>query len=150
MKEQLIRFASKSLLFLVIAGATCVSGGSVYAQSLYQGKFTLPFEARWGQAVLPAGDYTISLGNMTSPTNMMVIRDQKNGRTVAEVASGTIEDSKEGNSALLITTRGHQHVIYTLRLAETGQLFVSDPELARRVREQEKETKTIPVLQAAK
>jgi hypothetical protein len=147
MKQQLIRFASRSLLFLAIAGATCVSGSPVQAQSLFRGKFTLPYEARWGQAVLPAGNYTLSMGEAAA-SGTMLIREAKSGRTVAQIPTNIAEDSKAGNSALLIVTRGGKHIIYTLRLAETGQMFVSDPELARQVREQEKETKVIPILQA--
>ena len=51
---------------LLLAGSLCV--GRLTAQAgepVSAGKFTLPFEVRWGQAILPAGDYTYTLNSAT-------------------------------------------------------------------------------------
>jgi len=46
------------------AGSLCV--GRLTAQAdVAAGKFTLPFEVRWGQAILPAGDDTYTLNSAT-------------------------------------------------------------------------------------
>jgi hypothetical protein len=50
----LLKLAMGSLL------AICFNAGYANAQTV-AGKFTLPFEARWGQATLPAGDYSFRL-----------------------------------------------------------------------------------------
>jgi hypothetical protein len=47
--------------FALVALPLSLSSGLAKAQTAYEAKFTLPFEAHWGIAVLPAGDYTISL-----------------------------------------------------------------------------------------
>ena len=44
-----------------MALALCLAASQGKAQGTYTGKFTLPFEARWGSAVLPPGGYTISM-----------------------------------------------------------------------------------------
>ena len=58
---RLVRFT-----LLLLAGSLCV--GRLTAQAgepVSAGKFTLPFEVRWGQAILPAGDYTYTLNSAT-------------------------------------------------------------------------------------
>jgi hypothetical protein len=50
----LLKLAMGSLL------AICFNAGFANAQNV-AGKFTLPFEAHWGQATLPAGDYSFML-----------------------------------------------------------------------------------------
>ena len=52
-------------LVLLALLATVVSAGVLSAED-FAGKFTLPFEARWGMAVLPAGDYEFRLDTATS------------------------------------------------------------------------------------
>lgn len=138
---------------MLLAGvllATCLSARSARAQSAFEGKFTLPFEAHWGQAMLPAGDYQLSITTTGNPT-MVIIRDAKSGRHVASVAPPIRQDAT-GESALLIGTRGTQRVIHSLRVAELGVVFISDPALAhgRPVREEARETQVVPVLQAKK
>ncbi len=59
--QKLIRVLA---LFLL---ALCLSPGVGSAQNAYQGKFTLPFAARWQGAVLPAGNYTLSMYSAAAP-----------------------------------------------------------------------------------
>jgi hypothetical protein len=54
-----IRFTMLSSLALALLGP-CLAN----AQGL-TGKFTLPFEARWGLATLQAGDYSFKLDHAT-------------------------------------------------------------------------------------
>jgi len=50
-------------------GAFATSGN---AQTVYQGKFTLPFETHWGGATLPAGDYTFALASASSQYTLYI------------------------------------------------------------------------------
>jgi len=131
---------------------TCLFTGSANAQlSPFKGKFTLPYETHWGQAVLPAGDYTLSLAATGVVPEMIAIRDAKNGRTVALVVPQIREDNTEGQSALLIGSRGTEHVVHSFRVAQLGLVFISDPELAHRdVREEARQTQAVPVSIAQK
>ena len=58
---RLVRFT-----LLLLTGSLCV--GRLTAQAVdavSAGKFTLLFEVRWGQAILPAGDDTYTLNSAT-------------------------------------------------------------------------------------
>ena len=50
------------------------------AAPLYRGKFTLPYAVRWGQAVLPAGEYQLKFRDLQSRV-FVVIQDGKAART---------------------------------------------------------------------
>src|SRR5215472_3223505 len=73
------------------------------AAPLYRGKFTLPYAVRWGEAVLPAGEYQLKFSEV------------------------------QGTSALLIANDGDQRVVHSLRLAELDEVFIFEPALARGV-----------------
>jgi hypothetical protein len=75
-------------------GALATSGR---AQSRYEGKFTLPFETRWGSATLPAGDYTFTLPSKNSPY-MLYIRGQAGS---AVIMATTTDDRVDSNRAQL-------------------------------------------------
>jgi hypothetical protein len=75
-------------------GALATSGK---AQNAYQGKFTLPFEAHWGGATLPAGDYTFVLPSTSSPYTLY-IRGQKFGAII--MASAPDEKVVSGHAQL--------------------------------------------------
>jgi len=63
-KTRNFRLARFTLLLL--AGSLCVGRLTAQAgEAVSAGKFTLPFEVRWGQAILPAGDYTYTLNSAT-------------------------------------------------------------------------------------
>jgi hypothetical protein len=51
-------------LALLALAALCLATSLASAQtSGFRGKFTLPFKARWGQVVLPPGNYTFSIAS---------------------------------------------------------------------------------------
>jgi hypothetical protein len=153
MKQTFIRRTAKAMFFATVLLATCLSASSAQTGSAFEGKFegkfTLPYEAHWGEAVLPAGDYLFSLPTIGVPA-MVIVQDAKSGRTVALVAPAIRQDSAEGESALFVGTRGAQRVIYSLRVSQLGVVFISDPALARgkRTAEEARKTDVIPVLQA--
>jgi hypothetical protein len=63
MKLNITRNATRLTLFAAALLATILFAGSANAQSPFKGKFTLQHETRWGQAVLPAGDYILTFDN---------------------------------------------------------------------------------------
>ncbi len=130
MKNRIAREATRFALFAGALLATCLLAGSASAQARFRGKFTLPFEAHWGKAVLPAGEYLLSVEEGSAFSGEWVIRDAKSGRLVACELVSIIEDAPAGKSALLIGARGTRHVVYALRIADLGETFVYDPALA--------------------
>jgi len=118
------------------------------AAPLYRGRFSLPYEVRWGHVVLPAGEYLLRFVDIQTRV-FVVIQDTKNGKEVAYLAPRTKSEA-QGKSALLIADKSNQRVVHSLRLAELGEVFIYEPALARRaedVREAHK-VQTLPIVAA--
>lgn len=138
----------KVMLFTVLAAG--LSAGMASAQNVVRGKFTLPFEARWGADVLPAGDYTFDL-NVAKRPYIVAVRQGDHSVTLA-MANTVERDSTSRRSALVTVRSGGKYRIWTLHLAEAGltldytpfkperPILAQDPVLIRRV----------PVLMASK
>jgi hypothetical protein len=137
-----------ALLAVGSVGGTAKAQSNV-PQSDYRGKFTLPFEAHWGQAVLQPGDYQLAF--VQGAESVLVIRDAKTLRAIA-LEPATIREGGHGEaSALLIAVRGNQRTIHSLRIAELGETYVFDPDLAHPRRVQEaRRIPVVPVLAAQK
>ena len=101
------------------------------AAPLYRGKFTLPYAVRWGQAVLPAGEYQLKFRDVQARV-FVVIQDAKSGKEIAYLAPVT-NSEVQGTSALLIADDGDQRVVHSLRLAELDEVFIFEPALAHGV-----------------
>ena len=116
------------------------------AAPLYRGKFTLPYAVRWGQAVLPAGEYQLKFRDVQARV-FVVIQDAKSGKEIAYLAPVT-NSEVQGTSALLIADDGDQRVVHSLRLAELDEVFIFEPALADGAREvREAHTmQTLPVV----
>jgi len=108
----------------------------------YRGKFTLPFSARWGGLVLPAGDYTFSVDTL-SPAGMIAV--QHDGKTLGSLMVGSVWYTKTSDdSALIATPIGEAYRVTVLRLQDEcvigfripkseRQAITSEPELSRLV-----------------
>jgi hypothetical protein len=146
MKNKIARYATRGTLFAAVLLATSLFAGTAGAQAGFQGKFNLPFEAHWGKAVLPAGDYVISC-SVDTIGGMLTIRDAKSLRSVAFEPVNIRQDNAQGASSLEIGLRGNQRIVYSLKIAELGQEFVYDRPLAREA-EEARRTQNVPVVVA--
>jgi hypothetical protein len=100
--------------------ALCFSAGLGKAQNAYEGKFTLPFEAHWGRAVLPAGDYTIL---MRSATEQYLLFVRGEGKTAIIMAQGTSTKTVSDNSHLTVVNTGGNQAITELAAGQLGLTF---------------------------
>jgi len=137
----------KLVLFATAWLMSCLFAGTVEAQfPAFKGQFTLQHKTRWGQAVLSAGDYRLSIMTTMSPA-MVAVYDKKTGKQVATEVFQTRDKSTSGQTALLLDTVGTQQVIHSFRVAELGVVFISDPALARgRSSEEARKTQVAPVV----
>lgn len=62
-----------SLALLTLLGLTA-AGAS--AETVSGGSFTLPVQAYWGNSLLPAGDYTLSLDRESSGIDLVFVRGE--------------------------------------------------------------------------
>jgi hypothetical protein len=68
--------------------ALAIVGAATNAVTIYQGKFTLPFEVNWAGSTLPAGDYRLELESQGSPY-MLYIYGQKRNVIIRAVSGDT-------------------------------------------------------------
>jgi hypothetical protein len=137
-------------LLATVLLAICSFARPANAQAQFQGRFTLPYAAHWGKAVLPAGDFLLTFTRFEG-TAMLVVQDAKSGRYIADEPINITEESTKGQSALLIGTRAGQRIVHSLRIAELGQVFVYDSALAHEYAVQEAhQTQAVPVSMAKK
>ena len=128
-------------LVLTLASAFIFAG--IASAQACKGQFTLPFEAKWGRATLPAGDYTFTLNSAGRPS---IIKVEQGNRNVALVMAQSATASDASKESELVVTRGSgQARIRILHLAELGtdlyyaapkaegREMASAPELIRRV-----------------
>jgi len=103
-------------LILALA-SVCLFAGIASAQApAAKGQFTLPFEAKWGGATLPAGDYTFTLDSTALPA---IVRVETGDRYVALVMTQGAEKTDSSKASELIVTRsGGQARIRVLHLAQ--------------------------------
>jgi hypothetical protein len=104
----------------LVALALCFFAGLGKAQNAYQGTFTLPFEAHWGGAVLPAGDYTISMRSATEPYLLFVRGEDK---TAIIMAYGTSTKAVSEGSHLTVVNTGGNQAITELAAGQLGLTF---------------------------
>jgi hypothetical protein len=144
MKSQNNFPAIQFAMFGLVASLLLV--GVALAAPIYRGSFTLPYDARWGQATLPAGDYMIRFEDVGSRA-FLVVKETKSGRDVAFLAPvATNETTSTGQSALLVTNQGNQRVIHSLRLAELGEVFVYDSKAASEDVREARQTQTVVII----
>jgi hypothetical protein len=100
--------------------AACFSAGHANAQML-QGKFTLPTEVRWGQATLPAGEYSFTLDSVDRYCPLRIRRGNTNvGMFFAAAQDGNYSDHAE--------LRIEKGTVRALNLPNLGMVFVYAPQ----------------------
>jgi hypothetical protein len=110
----LIRFFGLALL------AACFVAGHANAQ-VARGKFTLPFEARWGQATLPAGDYAFKLDRLDSTCMIYLYRG---GYSVGMIPAQSEDWSYSGHASLTVV----EGTVRALKLPAIGMVFQYAPQ----------------------
>ncbi len=110
-----MKSSRKMKLLLGLAGM-CLTAGLLGAAEV-NGSFTLPLQAHWGLAVLPAGHYTFSLDHATVNGRILVRRGNEGVAVIlAQALSPT--DSSGASSMLIVGNR-----VSSLHLAPIGLTY---------------------------
>lgn len=135
-------------LLLGVLIASCVFTAAANAQPTFAGKFTLSHEVRWGQAVLPAGEYSIRMDSMAANP---VIRSAGSSRTVYAPVP-TLADSEKGDTYLTITLQGNERQVRSLNLPQLGKTVIFAPltKTEREILAKAGQITTVPVVTAKK
>ena len=119
--------------FAVLALVTSCMGASLANAQTAEGKFNLPFEVRWGQVVLPPGNYTFTVNSSGGfPANSVLVRGEDlKGRIIVSSAH---DDSFSGKNELIVERQGEGGTVRTLRLADVGLvLYYPAPKAERQI-----------------
>jgi hypothetical protein len=136
-------------LLLGVVIATFVFTAAANAQPSFAGKFTLPYEVRWGKAVLPAGDYVIRMDSTASPAEI----SPANGSSAGVFTEyPLVEDSHMSGVYLTITNNANQRRVRSLNLPQFGKAIVFAPltKSEREVLAKAGQINTVPVVTAKK
>jgi hypothetical protein len=111
------------------------------AQDSFQGKFTLPFETRWGSATLPAGDYTFIL-----PSNSAPYRFYIQGQGASAIIQATTADQKvvSERPQLTLVDIADVHTVQTFEAPELGVTFTYWMPTQKHLGHKEARQKTVP------
>jgi hypothetical protein len=140
----------KSVRILLLAVLAAALSASLASAQDYEGKFTLPFEARWGKAVLPAGDYSFRVNASQIPCMVSVSQGRQ---TLAFIlTSDTTRGRVAGSSALIAVRSAGSYRIRALQLAEAGVVLEYMPPKAERqmLAQQPVLFQRVPVIAAGK
>ena len=132
------------VLFSIVAGAVAAN-----AQATLHGKFQLTSETRWGKAVLPAGEYSLTIDSMQKPVRMFI--QAANGKAGAVALARISEGPAPGGSYLFITGQGADREVRSINLPQLGTSLIYK-RLSKRDRETlyTKASQTVPVQIAKK
>lgn len=135
-------------LLLGVLMATVVFTVAANAQPTFVGKFTLPYEVHWGQAVLPAGEYSIRMDSIAGPAKIM----PASGGWTVYTQFPSSADTEKGGTYLTITTLGNKRRVHSMNVPALGKSLIFAPfnksereELARGG-----QVNTVPVVTAKK
>lgn len=83
--------------------------------------FNLPFQARWGRAVLPPGEYTLSVPSAVSGIQVFTLTG--NGKTVLFAPSGISYGTQSDRSYLELVNAGGVYTVREFNFGVTGKSF---------------------------
>ena len=146
------RNQAATTLLLAALLASLVFVGTALAQGppAYVGKFTLPYQVRWGGSVLRPGDYTLTIKSTGSP--MIALVRTADGDPVTYVMNGSLSGHTNGVNALLIKEKGGQLIVHSLALADLGVVLIYEPSLAHEkpLVQEARNAQSVPVTSANK
>jgi hypothetical protein len=103
--------------------ATCVFTAAANAQPSFVGKFTLPYEVQWNDALLPAGEYSIQVDALGMPT---VLHSTSSGNSV-NTNPPIVTDLEKGAARLTVTIQGNERRVRSVNLPQIGKSLIFDP-----------------------
>jgi hypothetical protein len=112
---------------LLLALLTACFGASLANAQAAQGKFNLPFEARWGRSILPPGNYSFTLDTTAGSGQIVLLNAERKAVFVPNNAATSTGKQSE-HSELIITRRGAKAIVRALHLGDLGvTLYYAPP-----------------------
>jgi hypothetical protein len=108
----------------MVAFALAATGARAQGLNMtkFAGTFTLPNEAQWGRATLPAGQYSLYYGNLSNGTAAVVeVVGKENSNPHVLIPAGAIDDASTTKSALVCVREGDTLIVRALEIPQLGQ-----------------------------
>jgi len=121
MRKFTLKLAMGSLL------AICFNAGVANAQTV-AGKFTLPFETHWGQATLPAGNYSFWM-ERGAVAKVQIFRA---GKAVGVVVDRGYSTEASGAMSLTVVRTSAGNTVRDLNVPQIGKVLHYAPNKPRR------------------
>jgi hypothetical protein len=139
---------TKWTFFVVLAASLLVLAATAGAQgthTVFKGKFTLPYEVRWGKSVLEPGEYSMTMRAGTSQPDFITI--QGNGRTAVVLVGETSRCEKCEQAELVVVQSRGRRAINTLVMPGFRAVFYhAQPDLPKEeLAKQEQKTERIRI-----
>jgi hypothetical protein len=125
-----LKLIAKVGVAALAVGALATNGN---AQNIYEGKFTLPSETRWGSATLPAGNYTFVMSS---------IRGEKVNAII--MAAAADEKVVSGHAQLNLVDMADTQTVETFDAPELGKTFLYSTPTQKHMGRKEVHQKTLP------
>jgi len=130
------------------AVAAVFSASAASAQPLVKGTFTLPYEVHWGKAILPPGEYSITIDDPRRPA---LVSNTLTGERRAVVMARATGDAMKGEpTALVITKVENDRYVRSFNWREGNQRFIYRAVSERERTQLAAEPITIPIQTAQK
>jgi hypothetical protein len=123
MMKKSIRSAIKMFLIGAIVLVSCIFPSIVNAHSYFSGTVTLPYEVRWGQAMLQPGDYLIRIGSLNQPAQIY----SRTGDHMFFTSAMFTDLNSKGKTCLIVTADGNKHVVNSLNMPLFGISLIYKP-----------------------
>jgi hypothetical protein len=134
---RLVTLVTKAGIAGLALGALAFSGN---AQTVYQGKFTLAAETRWGSATLPAGDYTFTLASSSAPYRLYIHGQHAD----AIIQAVTAEEVTSNQAQLNLVDIADVYTVQTFDAPELGITFTYWTPTPKHMSSKEARQKAVP------
>jgi hypothetical protein len=117
-----MKSAKKIVLSLLLLAAVSLP---VAAQDAY-GKFTVSHETRWGTAVLPAGNYTVSL--TSGPVPYVTVSSDTNKSVSVMAVAQYVDSANCKTSSLVLQQSGEGWDVRSLCFVSSSTVYFNVPQ----------------------
>jgi hypothetical protein len=119
-------FAAVVAVSLMLAAVAAAQTSRV----TFKGRFTLPYEVRWGKSVLTPGEYSMTISSGTSQPDFITVRG--NGKTAVILVGETSSCNRCEKGELVVVQSSGRRAIRALELPGQRSLFYqAQPDRAR-------------------
>jgi hypothetical protein len=117
--RNLMAFVGLFVGFLALGAAG--AKGQVLDTPRFTGTFTLPLEAQWGKMTLPAGDYTLKFGLLSTGHSLVEVKGRAEGGFHGLVEAGPYSQTSATKNAIVCVRNGDTLIVRSLELPAIGE-----------------------------